>query len=168
MASFILCWYISATWWIPPFRLRYGRNDIMGDVSGFYREQLRPFGCGTAHRPFPTVSLVGGHFQLGDSKDGRIWVAFLRIRLLFLECFTLYRCLISQGCALPASPVGKLLYRASGCLVYCNAPEKLQKRQAVSRSMNHANTLCPRPQPLGSPSGRAVTAGDLRGLCGVF
>ena len=23
------------TWWIPPFRLRYGRNDIMGDVSGF-------------------------------------------------------------------------------------------------------------------------------------
>ena len=40
---------------------------------------------------------------------------FVRIRLQFLECFTPPRCLISQGCALPASPVGKLLYRALGC-----------------------------------------------------
>ena len=52
---------------------------------------------------------------------------FLRIRLQFLECFRLPRCLISQGCALPASPEGKLLYRAFGCLVYRNAPGKLSK-----------------------------------------
>ena len=37
---------------------------------------------------------------------------FLRIRRLFLRCFRLPRCLISQGYALPASPEGKLLYRA--------------------------------------------------------
>ena len=39
---------------------------------------------------------------------------FLRIRLQFLKCFTLPRPLISLGCALPASPAGKLLYRAWG------------------------------------------------------
>ena len=61
----------SPTWWIPPLRLRCGRND--NDAT------------------------------------------FLRIRLLFPECFRLPRCLISQGCALPASPEGKLLYRALGC-----------------------------------------------------
>ena len=43
------------------------------------------------------------------------WGAFLRIRPLFLECFRPYRCIISQGCALPASPGGKLLYRDCGC-----------------------------------------------------
>ena len=45
-----------------------------GDVSGFCWEQFRPFRCGTAHRPFPTVSLVGGRFQPGCSKDGRCGV----------------------------------------------------------------------------------------------
>ena len=52
---------------------------------------------------------------------------FLRIRLLFLECFRLYRCLISLGCAEPASPEGKLLYRALGWRVYRNATGKLSK-----------------------------------------
>ena len=46
------------------------------------------------------------------------WGMFVRIRLLFSECFTPYRCLISQGCALPASPEGKLLYHALGCWAY--------------------------------------------------
>ena len=84
------------TWWIPPLRLRCGRNDrtrgrlygfayCFWNVSGctaassvraapcqlprrgsfctvvwgagFYRERFRPFTCGTAHRPFPTVRL---------------------------------------------------------------------------------------------------------------
>ena len=35
--------------------------------------------------------------------------------------------LISQGCALPASPEGKLLYRDFGCRVYRHAPGKLQE-----------------------------------------
>ena len=60
------------TWWIPPLRLRYGRNDMTG-VFLYYRKWFRPFTCGTAHRPFPTVSLTGGRFQPGDSKNGRIW-----------------------------------------------------------------------------------------------
>ena len=60
--------------------------------------------------------------------DGMVqWGTFLRIRLQFPERFTPSRCLISQGCALPASPAGKLLYRAFGCRVYRNAPERLQK-----------------------------------------
>ena len=48
------------------------------------------------------------------SKNG---IAFLRIRPLFPERFRSPRCLISLGCALPASPVGKLLYRALGLVV---------------------------------------------------
>ena len=38
---------------------------------GGYWERFRPFTCGTAHRPFPTVSLVGGRFQPRGSMDGR-------------------------------------------------------------------------------------------------
>ena len=103
------------TWWIPPLRLRSGRNDTMGlrfyefaycfqNVSrrpaassvraspcqlprrgsfctviwggGFYRAQFRPFTHGTAHRPFPTVSLVGGRFQPMDTKDRRDGAAY--------------------------------------------------------------------------------------------
>ena len=51
----------------------------------------------------------------------------VRIRQQFLECFRSPRTLISQGCALPASPEGKLLYRPFGCRVYQNAPGKLSK-----------------------------------------
>ena len=71
-------WYFSATWWIPPLRCRCGRNDIVGDVSAFCGNQSRPFGCGTAHRPFPTVSLVGGRFQLGRSKDEQCGIPHCR------------------------------------------------------------------------------------------
>ncbi len=39
--------------------LRCGRNDKMGGRFWYYRKQFRPFGRGTAHRPFPTVSLKG-------------------------------------------------------------------------------------------------------------
>ena len=31
--------------------------------AGIYWEQFRAFTCGTAHRPFPTVSLIGGRFS---------------------------------------------------------------------------------------------------------
>ena len=43
----------------------------MEDVSGFYREQLRPFGCGTAHRPFPTVSLRSVFYEPTHSENVR-------------------------------------------------------------------------------------------------
>ena len=33
--------------------------------AGVCRGQFRPFRCGTAHKPFPTVSLVGGRFHPG-------------------------------------------------------------------------------------------------------
>ncbi len=49
-----------------------------GDVSGFYRKQFRPSTCGTAHRPFPTVSLGGGHFQPTYSKDERYCLSYCR------------------------------------------------------------------------------------------
>ena len=55
-----------------------------------------------------------GVFNRGILKTGVYEVALVRIRLLFLECFRLYRCLISLGYAEPASPEGKLLYRALG------------------------------------------------------
>ena len=46
----------------------------MGDVFWYYQKQFRPFGRGTAHRPFPTVSLLGGFFQphgLYSKRGGR-------------------------------------------------------------------------------------------------
>ena len=46
--------------------------------AGVYREQFRPSTCGTAHRPFPTVSLIGGRFQPGCSKNGRYGVSHCR------------------------------------------------------------------------------------------
>ena len=74
------------TWWIPPLRWRCGRNDISGRwfclstrvvfdmLLGDESSPLHcvvPFNCtgcirkvpGTAHRPFPTVSLEGGTIQ---------------------------------------------------------------------------------------------------------
>ena len=30
MAGFILCWFFFPTWWIPPLRIRSGRNDNAG------------------------------------------------------------------------------------------------------------------------------------------
>ena len=110
---FYLVVVLCQTWWIPPLRLRYGRNDITGgrlygfaycfqNVSrrpapssvsaapsqlprrgsfctvlsgtGVYWERFRPFTHGTAHRPFPTVSLKGGRFQPGYSKDVILWL----------------------------------------------------------------------------------------------
>ena len=59
----------------------------------------------------------GGFLHSGRNDND---VTFLRIRPLFLECFTLLRPLISQGFALPASRSGKLLYCAFGCRVYRN------------------------------------------------
>ncbi len=139
MTDFTLWWYFSATWWIPPLRLRYGRNDKWGDVSGFYREQFRPFRCGTAHRPFPTVSLIGGRFQPGVLRTGVYGGAFLRIRLLFPECFRPYRSLISQGCALPASPEGKLLYRAFGWRFYRNIGTKVIRPSSKNCQLSIVN-----------------------------
>ena len=68
--KFYLVLVLCPTWWIPPLRLRCGRNDTIGDVF----------------KNSPTVSRV---FHAAPP-------------------------LISQGCALPASPGGELLYRALG------------------------------------------------------
>ena len=80
-------------------------------------------GRGTARRRW----MRGGTALYVVGTMGAEVEAFLRIRLLFLECFRLYRCLISLGCAEPASPEGKLLYRALGWRVYRNATGKLSK-----------------------------------------
>ena len=44
--------------------------------------------------------------------------------------------LISQGCALPASPEGKLLYRAFGCLVFIGSSSILKRAERhIGRSL---------------------------------
>ena len=78
----------------------------MGDVAGFYREPFRAFTCGTAHRPFPTVSLVGGRFQPGNSKDGRLstFGEYMGPRLSHKNCqLSIVHCPLS---IFPAVPYG--------------------------------------------------------------
>ena len=62
------CWFyfvlvLCPTWWIPPLRLRCGRND---KPEGWFRLSTQVVFVtfpGTAHRPFPTVSLEGVPFN---------------------------------------------------------------------------------------------------------
>ena len=106
------------TWWIPPLAL-LGRNDNRHNVPPSCHSERTVVSRGIFPSSklylvvisyptwwIPPLALLG-------RNDNR--VTFLRIRLQFLECFTLPRSLISQGYALPASPEGKLLYIALGC-----------------------------------------------------
>ena len=68
---------IIATWVDSSTPLRSGRNDI--SEGGFvYLHGLHSERSGTAHRPFPTVSLIGECFQPVYSVDGRYGVVCYR------------------------------------------------------------------------------------------
>ena len=73
------CWFYLAvvlilTWWIPPLRLRCGRNDKPEGCFCLPTQVVFATSPGTAHRPFPMVSLVGGFFhphRLYSERGGR-------------------------------------------------------------------------------------------------
>ena len=76
-------------------------------VLGFRGNGFRPFRCGTAHRPFPTVSLVGGRFQPGCSKDGRLspFGKYMVKRPSCKNCqLSIVNCQFGQNCALSTIP----------------------------------------------------------------
>ena len=78
MASFILWWFFVPRGGFLHSACATVGMTKRGNVFWYYRKQFRPFTCGTAHRPFPTVSLKGGRFQPGCSKDGRYSVVCFR------------------------------------------------------------------------------------------
>ena len=91
MASFILRWFIFQR---GGFLHSAGAAVGMTERGTFlcYRKQFRPFGCGTARRPFPTFSLVGGFFHPHRlyllcclAMDHRRYIAWFRssTRVLF-------------------------------------------------------------------------------------
>ena len=116
--------------------LRCGRNDKMGGRFWYYRKQFRPFGCGTAHRPFPTVSLGGSASapvvptmrnaaRPSQSRLCRDSSPKGRAKGVFSICFPSAPTVPTMRNAVPHSlislalwrasfPRGKLLYRAFG------------------------------------------------------
>ena len=132
--------------------------------AGFYRKQFRPFTCGTAHRPFPTVSLVGRRFQPRCSKDGRYGVADCRNvgrngktsapqKLSIVNCQLGQNCPLSTvNCQLKPHPLARLLLMsarasvASGAVVSWVARSlRLRMPQSLPFSRMGRRRICWRP-----------------------
>ena len=72
--KFYFVLFFCPTWWIPPLRLRCGRNDKPEGCFCLPTQVVFATFPGTAHRPFPTVSLMGGSIQphrLYSERGGR-------------------------------------------------------------------------------------------------
>ena len=97
--------------------------EVPGFIDTPQESSKKPSPPGKGDRP---QAVDEGRYGVAHCRNNRRRGRnFLRIRLQFLQCFRPPRRLISQGCALPASPAGKLLYRAFRCRVYRHAPGKL-------------------------------------------
>ena len=84
------CWFYlvlvhSPTWWIPPLRFAPVGMTKWGTFS-VLSKTVSSFRAGTAHRPFPTVSLVGGFFSSAQVVFVTLLGGAPRSESKFIDC----------------------------------------------------------------------------------
>ena len=147
-------------------------------VAPFLHTGCIRYAPGTAHRPFPTVSLIGTRFQPRCSKNGRCGVADYRNighkgktsvpqKLSIVHCQYGHNCQLSTvNCQLKSHPLARLLLMsarasvASGAVVSWVARSlRLRMPQSLPFSRMGRRRICWRPMRCAatpaSMSGRA-------------